>query len=85
MLKIQPNPATDVIKIDIQQTNLIDFDKFSLQIVDILGKIQSSYPLSNFASFKEISVVGLVNGLYFVQLVDGRGRVMANNKVVVAH
>ena len=85
MLKIQPNPATDLIKIDVQSINLNDFDKFTLQIVDILGKIQNSYPLSKFASIKEISVLGLVNGLYFVQLVDGRGRVMANSKVVVAH
>ena len=84
-ISLYPNPAHDIVKIDMTLDEYGDLDKYTLCVVDIVGRVQSQYPLSKFASVKEISVLGLANGLYFVQLVDGRGRVMANSKVVVAH
>ena len=84
-LRIYPNPAQDIVKIDMTVADYNELDTHTLQVVDIVGRVHQMHPLSKFASIKEISVAGLINGLYFVQLVDGRGRVMANNKVVVAH
>ena len=84
-LSLYPNPAHDIVKIDMTLDEYGDLDKYTLRVVDIVGRVQSQYPLSNFASIKEISVLGLANGLYFVQLVDRQGRVVANSKVVVAH
>ena len=84
-LLIYPNPAYDIVKIDMTLDEYGDLDKYTLRVVDIVGRVQSWYPLSNFASVKEISVAGLANGLYFVQLVDKGGRVTAHSKVVVAH
>jgi hypothetical protein len=83
-LKIYPNPATNILKIDMTLDDYSALDKCQLRIVDIVGKVHQMYPLSNFASIKEISVANLSNGLYFVQLVDKQGFLIANSKVVVA-
>jgi hypothetical protein len=83
-LKIYPNPATDILKIDMTLQDYSTLERCTLQVVDIVGKVHQRHPLSNFASIKEISVAGLANGLYFVQLIDKQGFLIANSKVVVA-
>jgi hypothetical protein len=82
-LKIYPNPANDIIKIDMTLDDYGGLEKCQLRVVDIVGKVHQTHPLSNFASIKEISVADLSNGLYFVQLVDKQGFLIANSKVVV--
>ena len=83
-LSIYPNPAQDLIKVDMTLDDYGELEKCQIQIVDIVGKLHQRHPLSNYASIKEISVANLANGLYFVQLVDKRGFLIANSKVVVA-
>jgi hypothetical protein len=83
-LKIYPNPATDILKIDMTLDDYSALERCQLRVVDIVGKVHQTHTLSNFASIKEISVANLANGLYFVQLVDKQGFLIANSKVVVA-
>ncbi|MBW8523443.1 chitobiase/beta-hexosaminidase C-terminal domain-containing protein [Chryseobacterium chendengshani] len=63
MVKIYPNPVTDILKIN----SNIDFRAY--EIVDISGKIISSNKFSS----KEISVTHIISGNYFIKLKDGKG------------
>ncbi len=83
-LKIYPNPAHDILKVDMTIDDYGELKTCQLRIIDIIGRVQQTYPLSNFASVKEISVASLVNGLYFVELVNGQGLVLAKSKIVVS-
>ena len=83
-LSIYPNPAQELIKVDMTLDDYGELEKCQLRVVDIVGKVHQTHPLSNYASIKEISVANLANGLYFVQLVDKQGFLIANSKVVVA-
>jgi Secretion system C-terminal sorting domain len=82
-LKIYPNPATNLLKIDMTLDDYGELEKCQLRVVNIVGKAHQTHLLSNFASIKEISVADLANGLYFVQLVDNKGQILANSKIVV--
>lgn len=65
MIKIYPNPVTDILKINSD----IDFKEY--EIVDVSGKIISS----NKFSLKEISVAHIISGNYYLKLKDAKGNV----------
>ncbi len=83
-LKIYPNPAHDFLKVDMTLDDYEELETCQLRIRDIIGRVHQTYPLSNYASVKEVSVANLVNGLYFVELVDKQGLVLAKNKIIVS-
>jgi hypothetical protein len=83
-LKIYPNPASNILKIDMTLDDYGALEKCQLRVVDIVGRVHQRHLLSNFASIKEISVATLENGLYFVQLVDSNGQILAYSKLVIS-
>ena len=65
-LKIYPNPAHDIISVDIQDLNNI----ISYQLFDIQGKKIEQGILEKENSF--INIHNLDNGIYFIRFTDGK-------------
>ena len=65
-LKIYPNPAHDIISVDIQDLN----NTISYQLFDIQGKKIEQGILEKENSF--INIHNLANGIYFIRFTDGK-------------
>jgi hypothetical protein len=81
-LIIAPNPATSTIKF----FGLPPDSKItSINITDINGrKVESLKPGNSYLSIEsEISIAGLVNGLYFIQIISEAGRFYRGKFVVI--
>jgi plastocyanin len=63
-LRLYPNPATDVVSIELNEQNLRDFN---LSVYDIAGKLNHIVPTRSNNKI-EFSVLHLKRGMYFVEL-----------------
>ncbi len=83
-LKLFPNPANDLITVDLSTTATIIQNNSLLLITDIAGKVISKEKLKQQQTSINIATSAMSNGLYFVTLKTDNG-IIAKNKFVVAH
>ncbi|MCB0516998.1 MAG: choice-of-anchor J domain-containing protein [Chitinophagales bacterium] len=81
-VSLLPNPANNVLSINIQLENT--HSNVALDIIDVTGKIVWSLPNAQRSAINEtLDVSNFANGIYFVRLnVDGK---TASDKIVVNH
>ncbi|MCK5169036.1 MAG: T9SS type A sorting domain-containing protein, partial [Bacteroidales bacterium] len=65
-VKIYPNPAQDILNIDIQDQS---FNNYRYTIFDTFGRIY----LENYSSDSEINISNLNPGIYFIKISDSNG------------
>jgi hypothetical protein len=64
VLKVFPNPATDIITIDYGFTDWSKTGEVDLEIVNDLGQIVYTQPVPRYSGFQKIEVVKFTAGLY---------------------
>ncbi len=83
-LKVYPNPANDLVTVDLASTINKSENNATLQIMDIAGKIISKEKLSQQQSSVSVTTSTFSSGLYFAVLKTTNG-IVAKNKFLVAH
>ncbi len=81
-LKIYPNPATDLVQIEITLPNYDPSTKSEIVLVDVSGEIVQRYTMPDFAYLATLDISKLPSGVFGVQLRQ-RDRVLAVEKLVV--
>ena len=77
--KIYPNPTGGKVSVE-----FTDFkDNYSLEIIDVNGKILSRYSLNKQINIIELS--NLPNGIYVLHITDSEGNQIGSERVVVQH
>ena len=76
---ISPNPARDLVKVDLSG---VSTDLASLQLTDISGRLINSRMIAN-EEIIDISTQPLSNGIYTLSLIGTNGQVMAVKKLSV--
>lgn len=77
---ISPNPATDFVDIILVETRLA-LSEFNISITDLTGKVVDSFPFSG--EKMRISVSDYPSGMYVVNLLDGKDKIVATRKIIV--
>jgi hypothetical protein len=65
LLTVYPNPASDIITITTNSTNLIE-----IRIMDLQGRLIDAMPMTASSSTLTYNVSNLTNGYYFIELID---------------
>ncbi len=72
-IQLYPNPFTSTVKVDINSNDLLDEDKTSINVYDILGNLVHSEPIKITANFtKTFDFSSLASGTYVVTVTDGK-------------
>ncbi|MBA2610991.1 MAG: T9SS type A sorting domain-containing protein [Bacteroidetes bacterium] len=73
-IKVFPNPASNILNVEMNEREASE-----IQITDVTGKIILNQMIENKTT---ISVEKLINGIYFVNLVD-KGKIISTKKIVI--
>jgi hypothetical protein len=78
-LRVYPNPASNNIHIQLDKSSN---SHCTARLVDVSGKLVSSF---SFISEHQLDVLGLSNGIYFIQLLSENGDFLGVQKILVNH
>lgn len=79
-IRIYPNPASDLILVDFDESITEDV---ILSVIDFSGKICAEQKLNTGKSKTEIPVSALSAGIYVIKALDSRGQLLLNQKVIL--
>ncbi|MEZ5084081.1 MAG: T9SS type A sorting domain-containing protein [Bacteroidales bacterium] len=80
LLNIYPNPAKDVIYLEIDNTNVVD--KYSLAVINSVGETVLLMSLTNNKIQLQSKKIG-PSGMYFFRVTDQNGTLHYNHKVIL--
>jgi hypothetical protein len=80
LLKVYPNPASNLLTIDLVDFEMVD--DYRISIVNLSGQTIYSIPLNQQKTTIDLSTFN-GNGIYFLQLIDHRNQIIENRKIVI--
>ncbi len=83
-IKLFPNPATDLLNVDLANANAIISANATIIITDIMGKLIYKQKLTHQQNIVNINTSEFSNGLYFVSLKTNEA-LISTDKFIVAH
>jgi hypothetical protein len=81
-LRIYPNPANDILKIDLTMRDYHYQGRVAVVLYDILGQEMKRHIVSDFASIVHLDVSKLATGTYILGL-EVEGQVVGSERVIV--